>query len=91
MFFFPGILLSLYSINNKDYGVLSAGIILILVPIFSIPVLITIYKNRRRIRKIRRFRKTRIAIVLGTKVTKNNEIVINESQVITTIETKSRF
>ena len=40
---------------------------------------------------MRRFRKTRIAIVPGTKVTKNNEIVINESQVITTIETKSRF
>lgn len=86
-----GILLSLYSINNKDYGVLSAGIILILVPIVSIPVLITIYYNRRRIRKIRRFRKTRIAIVPGMKLTENNEVVINESQVITTVATKTRF
>ncbi|VDH97810.1 uncharacterized protein [Mytilus edulis] len=85
-----GILLSLYSINNKDYGVLSAGIILILVPMISIPVLIVLYYNRRRLRKIRRFRKTRIDLVPGVKMVENNETV-NHSQVISAIETKTRF
>lgn len=56
----------------------------------SIPVLIVLYYNRRRLRKIRRFRKTRIDLVPGVKMVENNETV-NHSQVISAIETKTRF
>lgn len=83
-----GILLSLYAINNRDYGVLSAGIILILVPIISIPVLVILYYNRRRLRKIRRFRKTKIAILPGMEKPVDNEIRSTEE---TIAPTKTRF
>lgn len=84
-----GILLSLYSINNKDYGVLSAGIILILVPLISIPVLVGVHYNRRRLRKIRRFRKTKIATVSGGK---NGNIENTNSYTVSDADlSKTRF
>lgn len=87
---FVGILLSLYSINNKDFGVLSAGIILILVPLISIPVVVIVHYNRRRLRKIRRFRKTKIDTETGANsgpvVENTNKYPVND-----TVLTKTRF
>ncbi|XP_033746773.1 uncharacterized protein LOC117331909 [Pecten maximus] len=52
---FPaGILLSIYATNNNQYDVLAAGIILVAFPIITIPVVIAVYLNRRRIMRIRK-------------------------------------
>ncbi|XP_069141193.1 uncharacterized protein [Argopecten irradians] len=52
---FPaGILLSLYATNNNQYDVLAAGIILMAFPVITIPVVIAIYLNRRRLMRIRK-------------------------------------
>ncbi|XP_078340440.1 uncharacterized protein LOC111107134 [Crassostrea virginica] len=52
-----GALITFYAGNNNDYGVLSAGICMIVIPILSVLTFIFIYLNRRRIRK---FRKTKV-------------------------------
>ncbi|OWF56549.1 uncharacterized protein LOC110446267 [Mizuhopecten yessoensis] len=51
---FPaGILLSIYATSNKQYDVLAAGIILVVFPLITIPIVIAVYLNRRRIMRIR--------------------------------------
>lgn len=56
-----GILLTFYAANNNDLGVLSAGIILIAIPILSLPLFIVLFYNRRRLRRMKRqFRKRKV-------------------------------
>ncbi|XP_056001041.1 uncharacterized protein LOC130048405 [Ostrea edulis] len=52
-----GALITFYAGNKNDFGVLSAGICMIGIPLLSVPAFIFIYLNRRR---IRRFRKTKV-------------------------------
>ncbi|KAK3102771.1 hypothetical protein FSP39_013834 [Pinctada imbricata] len=68
-----GVLLTFYASNNKDYGVLSAGICLIAVPLMSVPVVLIVFLNRRR---IRRFRKRKVL----SKVQKDEERTGNQTR-----------
>lgn len=52
-----GALITFYAGNNNDYGILSVGICMIVIPILAVLMSIFIYMNRRR---IRRFRKTKV-------------------------------
>uniref|UniRef100_A0A8W8LKR1 Uncharacterized protein n=1 Tax=Magallana gigas TaxID=29159 RepID=A0A8W8LKR1_MAGGI len=52
-----GALITFYAGNNNDYGILSVGICMIVIPILAVLTFIFIYMNRRR---IRRFRKTKV-------------------------------
>jgi hypothetical protein len=66
-----GALITFYAGNKNDYGVLSAGICMIAVPLLSVPAFIFIYLNRRR---IRRFGKTKVQGQASTQDGKERKI-----------------
>ncbi|KAL5014028.1 hypothetical protein ScPMuIL_008298 [Solemya velum] len=47
-----GILMTVYGYNNGDDVIFGVGILLMIAPICSLPVIIAVFFNRRRIRKL---------------------------------------
>ncbi|XP_061186675.1 uncharacterized protein LOC133194784 [Saccostrea echinata] len=66
-----GALITFYAGNNEDYGVLSAGICMIAIPLLSVPTFIFIFMNRRRILK---FRKTKVVGCSNSSVGRDRKV-----------------
>lgn len=70
-----GALITFYAGNNNDYGILSVGICMIVIPILAVLMSIFIYMNRRR---IRRFRKTKVNGTTKTLRGKTEKLAIDD-------------